>query len=189
MRIICLLFLIYCLLPGVAPCQGLEFYREDLRFEIRDGRFSVDGDYFFCNSGQDSVSRILLYPFPEDPTYGEAEGIKIKNLTTGDAIPFSKTKSGIYFPVNISPMKAIRHNIAYSQPITGNKAEYILLTTQQWGKPFERANYQLCVPEAMKIDSVSIQPDTVYINEGKRWYIWHRSDYMPRQNMIFYFSR
>ncbi len=39
--------------------QGLEFYREDITFEIKDGYFYVNGVYHLCNVGEKEIKKYI----------------------------------------------------------------------------------------------------------------------------------
>ena len=168
--------------------QNLEFYREDICFEIKDQYFYVDGVYYFCNVGKDSVKSLLFYPFPEDSTYGKVDSICITSLTDSSNAMLDVSQSGAQFVVRIKPYGSNKFNISYRQKIVGGKAEYILLTTRQWGKQFEQINYKLTLPDNIKIRSLSYLSDSSYTIIRKVVYLWHKENFMPDKNMLIEFS-
>jgi len=171
-------------------CYSLEFIREDLFFTIQDSFFCVDGIYYICSVTDKPVNNILYYPFPTDSLYGVVDSVLIYNLT--DSIPaeiIRRKENGVSFKVSLEPFRVGKYKIFYRQKLYGNKAEYILTTTKYWGKPLQVANFQLEIPENIKIDSLSYRPDSCYVYKGKRRYIWHRADFMPEKNFIILFDK
>ncbi len=137
----CFFIITFSLFLNQLHSQHLNFYREDISFTIKDNYFYVDGDYYFCNTGKDSLNQILFYPFPIDSLYGNTDSIKITDFKFNKNIDFSIEKTGVSFVVKLNPYGTIKYNIQYRQKLLGNKAEYILLTTKQWKKPIEQVNY------------------------------------------------
>jgi len=184
-----LLFLCIISFQGVKS-QSLEFFREDLIFEIKEGYFYVDGIYHFCNVSAEALETTLFYPFPKDSSYDRTDSISIENTNTQDPISFMKDKeNGIYFKLSISPYGIEKYRIKYRQKINGHQAEYILTSTQSWKKPFEIVNYQLIIPKNIKIESLSYEADSVSIKKWKDIYYWQKRDFMPDRNMLIMFSK
>ena len=61
--------------------QSLQFYEEALFFEINDGHFIVDGQYWFKNTGNRDIHQILFYPFPQDDNIGMVDSVIISDVT------------------------------------------------------------------------------------------------------------
>lgn len=170
--------------------QSLQFYREDLSFEIKNGYFYVDGIYNFCNNGDKGIQQVLFYPFPVDSLYGEVDSINAVDINSKSTnIIVNKTEKGLSFKVELRPYGTGKYKISYRQKLLKNKAEYILLTTQKWGRPFENAFYKLITPAQMKITSTSYSPDSTKQEGDKKIYFWTKKDFMPDKNMVFYFDR
>ncbi len=169
---------------GQIYTQNLEFYREDISFEIKDRHFYVDGIYYFCNVGNDSINSLLFYPFPIDSAYGEVDSIYITSMADSSNVILDVSQSGANFFVSMKPYGSNKFKISYRQKLSGGKAEYILLTTQQWGKPFEQVNYKLTLPEDSKLLSLSYSADSTYTIHHKVIYLWHKEKFMPDKNMI-----
>lgn len=178
------LFILFVLLLAIkhGTSQNLQFYREDITFEIKDDYFYVDGIYDFCNNGKTEINTSLFYPFPTDSLYAEADSI------ISDTIVL-KSPKGFFFNVKIKPYGVGKYRIQYRQKLLGDKAEYILLTTQKWGVPLERGIYRLIAPTNLKIISFSYPPDQSDEKNNKITYSWNKKDFMPDKNMEFHFSR
>ncbi len=175
-----LLFLL--LMTKQVSSQNLQFYREEINFEIKDNYLYVDGVYNFCNNGKTEINTSLFYPFPIDSLYAEPDSIFSDTIIL-------KSKTGFFFSVKIKGYGVGKYRIRYRQKLLGNKAEYILLTTQKWGVPLERGIYRLVVPQNLKITSFSYPPDEFDEKNNKITYSWNKKDFMPDKNMVFLFSR
>jgi len=184
-----ILFILF-LFPSFVFSQYLQFYREDITFEIKDGFFYACGIYHFCNNGDKEIQRVLFYPFPIDSLYGEVDTINATDLNAKSLnIIVNKTEKGFLFRVKLRPYGIGKYKISYRQRLLKNKAEYILLTTQKWGIPFESSAYRLVTPADMKVTSTSYIPDSVRQVNDKTIYYWSKKSFMPDKNMIFYFDR
>lgn len=185
-NIVISIFLLFCAIG--LDAQDLEFYREDINFEIRDGYFMVDGIYYFSNPGDKAVRKILMYPFPvNDSLYGEVDSVSIKEMKDSLINQIKGlNKNAALFSVNLAAYETTKYHIQYRQKLLKDQAEYILLTTQEWGKPFEQVSYTLSIPADLKI-SFSIPPDSIRNQSGKKLYLWDKKDFMPQQNMLFWF--
>ena len=75
-------FYIIIVVIGSSVAQDVEFFREDIKFEISDDYFIVEGDYYFCNVGERSINQILFYPFPQGKNYGEVDTISVVEIKT-----------------------------------------------------------------------------------------------------------
>ncbi|OFX27914.1 MAG: hypothetical protein A2033_01890 [Bacteroidetes bacterium GWA2_31_9] len=190
MRFLSLLIFIYVFFTSlIVHSQNLQFYREDLTFEIKDGFFYVDGIYNFCNKGDKEIKQILFYPFPKDSIYGNIDSIIAIDLNSKSInIISNKTEIGFYFKIELNSYGVGKYKISYRQKLLKNKAEYILLTTQKWDKPFDSANYKLITPAKMIMKSISYEPDSIKQINDNAIYFWYKKDFMPYQNMIFCFE-
>ncbi len=179
-----LFLLLLCYLPLFS--QNLEFYKEDLSFEVKNHTFYVKGIYYFANISDKPLSSAILYPFPIDKTeYGAVDSVSVIDVNTNKAVKCKIDSIGAYFYIYLDPYMSTKFQISYQQKILKNKCEYILLTTKTWGKPFEQANYQLTLTDA-SIASFSIPPDSSSISKNTSRYFWDKHNYMPNANMVYY---
>jgi hypothetical protein len=168
--------------------QGLQFYKEDLTFEIKNNYFYVDGIYHFCNNSNKEINQILFYPFPVDSLYGFVDTVFAADVKASSVnLITNKSMKGAFLKIRVEPYGIAKYRIYYRQKVEKHKAEYILITTQKWGKPFENVSYKLVVPEKFKLISMSYTSDSTKTEYGKKLYFWHKTDFMPDKNMVFYF--
>jgi hypothetical protein len=166
--------------------QNLSFYRENITMKIDGQDFYVSGTYYFRYDLTDT--KLLHYPFPTGEMYGNPDSIYLFDLTNNATIkPLEIDSSMLLFLVDFSSSPEVSIQISYKQPLRSDQAEYILETTQVWGKPFEEATYQLIVPSYITIQSFSITPSDSIMTGFDKVYTWEKYNYMPEQNMIFKF--
>ena len=169
--------------------QDLQFYKEDLHFELREGVFSVDGWYYFSNPSDQPIKTVLVYPFPvNDSLYSDATDIRILKIGNDSAsLLIDYTKTAATFLVEIPPYESVKYRIHYLQGVKQGQAQYILTTTLAWGRPLETANYTLTVPGDVQIKWFSIPPDQQEKINSTNVYYWERKDFIPATDMIFRF--
>lgn len=188
-NIVVLLFISYLFSLRSSYSQGLEFYKEDLTFEIKENIFIVKGKYYFCNTSDKAISQMLFYPFPVDSNlYGKIDTLNVHDEE--NPIPIIKQNAtGAYFPVSILPYTAKNYIIQYQQELLGTQAEYILVSTQKWKKPLESANFTLTLPTNNTLDSLSYEVDSVHTLDHAKVYYWSRKEFMPDRNIVIIFAK
>ncbi|MHC1708498.1 MAG: hypothetical protein AB9842_13390 [Bacteroidales bacterium] len=187
---VCLVLWLFCI-----PCcltlkaQEVHFYREDIHFRLSEKHITVEGYYYFYNTLSDTGNLMLFYPFPLSRLYGKVDSIEVVSLPELKEVPYAVTKEGIAFPVTVNPYYAKKYKVKYRQKLLSNKAEYILLTTQQWRRPLEQANYSLMVSPEIFIDSMNYKTDTAYVLNNVKNYSWHKKGFVPDRDIEFYFKK
>jgi hypothetical protein len=185
-RILLLLALTCCDLCGFS--QKFSFFKESITMKIEGDAFYVTGIYWL--RGEPGQSKLLMYPYPMDPSFGKVDSIYIYNMTSGlHIVPAMTRENGTWFSVSFGSDREIELQISYKQMLYGNRAQYILRSTKEWKKPLELANYQLIVPATYRITGFSIPPqDTALINNETLYY-WEKTNFLPREDMIFGFVK
>jgi hypothetical protein len=163
------------------PAQGLQFYREDIVFSLRNNSMETNAVYQFCNVGEKDITTPLFYPFPGN-TMELIDSIVVKNDKTGDVIAFRSAKSGISFEISVKSYSQASYCVFFRQKLVEKNFIYILKSTETWQRALEFANFELQVPVDIKVDSLSYQPDTSYINNDLQYYIWKKKDFMPEKD-------
>lgn len=165
--------------------QSLQFYEEALFFEIRDGCFEVDGQYYFKNSGSREIHQILFYPFPRDEMPGKIDSVFITDVRGSEEdLIINQTEKGVSFRLSIEAGKEKTYRIYYRQRTPNRKAKYILTTTAQWGQPLKKAFYQLKVPSDISITYFSYPPDKEEKQGNYQIYYWYMESFMPDKDFI-----
>ncbi len=174
------------LLIGGLSSQQLSFYKENVTMKIGERHFYVSGNYYLKSDS--AAKRLLMYPFPVDPAYGEVDSVYVFDLTAGETIAFDRNEDKmIVFPVHFLKGTELLLQVSYRQRLHQNRAEYILETTKTWRKPLVQADFQLIVPSSKKITHFSYPPDDSISGQQEKVYFWTKTNFMPVQNMIFEF--
>lgn len=183
------ILVIFILIGSALLWSGdLQFFREDLRFTLTDSSFSVDGDYYFRNNSNKDLERILFYPFPQDSLYGEASEAFAFSQDSLDVLT-KISAEGSFFKVSLAGGEETYVRVGYTHQLLADKAEYILLTTRNWGVPFEVVNYSLQFPKELKIIDFSLLPDDLTEDDNNYYLSWYKEDFMPETNFIVKFNK
>lgn len=182
-----ILMLILIVLPFIPKAQKISFFREELDFKLTENTFEVDGLYFFRNPAGDTIHQALYYPFPDSEKYGEILNINVTK--SGDTLPIAvrQSRNGAIFTITVPANGEAVYRIRYQQKTVGDEAKYIITTTQNWSKPFEAAAYTLTFPGNIRIDNISILPDSIGRSNEETVYFWRRKNFMPVTDFIFKF--
>jgi hypothetical protein len=182
-----LIFFILLVFTSFFYAQRADFFKEDITFRLVNNYFGVEGYYWFTNHSGKQVNSNIFYPFPS--ISGKSiDSIYVFNITAGRQTYFiNEDNNGISFNLSLAPLDTVIFQIGYRQKLNGDSAVYILKTTQGWNKPLESAEYKLIAPSTLNIRKFTCQPDTVYKIESYKIYYWKKKDFMPENDMMFYF--
>jgi hypothetical protein len=170
-----------------SKAQNTSFFKEHIIFKIDSGYFYVNGEYYLKNVDSSTNRIVLFYPFPTDTIYSTVDSLLLFNSNRNLEITNYKTvKTGIIFNLETDSLTLLC--ISYRQQLKGNKARYILTTTQQWGKPLEEVTYELIVPADLTITSFSYPPDDQQKIDNKVIYYWSKENFWPMKDMVFTFK-
>ena len=175
-------------LPIMMFGQKISFFKEELDFKLTKDIFEVDGLYYFRNLTDRELKQMLFYPFPDVKKYGEIVYISVTPENDTASLLATQSPKGSMFKLIIPPKGEVAYRIKYGQKLISSEAMYIITTTQRWAKPFEKAIYTFNFPENIKLDSISIPPDSIAVSAGNTFYYWMREDFMPEVDFIFHFS-
>lgn len=184
--IIFLFLLLYPFSPIIG--QDISFYREDITFELTGNFFKINGNYFFRNQNPDPIKTRLIYPFPTDSIYGNADSVFAFDIIQNRDNLKQVTQNAAGIELLIHPFDTTVINIEYRQELKSNKAEYILTTTKGWKKAFEEVHYKLISDTNIVVHSFSYQPDTSLIVDDKLIYLWERKNFMPDKDFSITFD-
>jgi len=176
----------------ISCCEGvsqhIEFYKEDLKFSIDNECFKVRGTYFFRNLTSDTVSKFLIYPFPDEKVYGKIDSVRVINRD--DVTETNKLKGintrGAYFAIKILPNGIGDYEISYRQHIYEGKMKYILTSMNAWHNNLEEADFELTYPANVCIDSINFLPDQLEIINDMVVWKWKKKDFMPQKDIEIY---
>lgn len=181
--------ILICLISISVISQSIQFYKEDIKFEIKNNHFIVDGNYFFCNNDNTKAEKLIFFPAPPEKDYGIIDSISVYNLTKDTLCRIlNKTSKGFYFRITLEPYGVAEYRVFYIHKLISAKAEYILESTRSWNKPLENAAYKLIISGGLELVSSSYEPDSVVSSSGCNTYHWQKKDFMPDKNFTFSFQ-
>lgn len=185
MKIITFLFI--CFSNVIA--QSVDFYREDITFRLSDTKFQVDGIYYFYNNTDQKQKNLIYFPVKPICANNKIDSIQVINLSKMKVVSISqKTANGFIFVLEANAQDSTLYQIKYQQDICSDSAIYILKSTQKWGKPLVAGQYKLIVPNSIKINHSSYEPDKKYYFNDFYVYAWQERDFYPNRDMIFKFT-
>lgn len=171
-----------------AISQDLQFYREDIVFQIQEDAVITEADYYFCNVGDKDIRTILFYPFPEQ-TMDLVDSLVVLNLGPKEIIPYREGKSGVFFEIFVKAYGQSAYRVYFRQKENEGHFKYILNSTASWGRSLEFAGYELQMPSSFILDSLNYPPDTSFIQNDIQHFIWKKADFMPDKDFeVFYFD-
>jgi hypothetical protein len=168
--------------------QPIDFFKESLTFRLDHDTFELDGLYYFRNNTDVPLEQALFYPFPDVEEYGEISLITIARQDDDTNLIYSERTDGVIFKISLQPKEEAAFHIRYIQQLKSNRARYIIVSTQAWGKPFETASYRLEFPDYITITSASIEPDTHVRSKNLHAWTWERENFMPEVDFVFEFE-
>jgi hypothetical protein len=149
----------------------------------------VDANYWFANQSDKNCEKIIYYPFGNSTEKEQVDSVEVYNISQ-NIVPrvINHNNNGFSFLLGIAARDTAVYHIKYIQKITSDSVKYILISTRQWNKALDNAEYKLIVDKKIKLTRFSYKPDKEYDIEGKKIYYWKRNDFMPASDMVFHFK-
>ncbi len=147
--------------------QDLQFYREEILFRLDGEKIQTEAVYYFCNIGPEKIRVRLFYPFPGDDLEF-VDSLIIADGRTEMPVTYERSGRGIFFEVSLDPYGQAAYRVYFRQSLQDDHYRYILTSTYAWGRPFESALYRLYVPAGFNVDSLSMVPDSIYLQGDHR---------------------
>jgi hypothetical protein len=183
------IFLLLFLFNSSVYSQGLSFFKEDITFTLDRKYFIVDGFYWFANQSDMRCENVIYYPFGNSSEKEKVDSIEVYNISQ-NTIPkiINRDIKGFTFLLDIAGRDTEVYHIKYFQKVASDSVKYILISTKQWNKALDHAEYKLIVDKQIEFTSCSYKPDRVYDINNSKIYYWARSNFMPTSDMIFHFK-
>jgi len=176
--------------PGFRlPAQTVEFAGESINVRIHDSTCELEGVYTFRNSGPSPADRAIFYPLLRTGDLPYPDSVAVMDDVTGDRMHFEPAREGILFHLEVRPERPRRIRIWYRQQTPARRFEYILTTTRSWGKPLDRAEFHIQIPESLRLLSCSPPCDTR--EQVDRVTVYHvlKRNFMPVSNLAITWKR
>ncbi len=166
--------------PDPVRCE-IVFAREHIKVFVKTAGIRVEGSYTFANPDTTPLQQWLFYPVPVDSLHRAAEGIEIRS--SGTEVPFHAKANGLYFCVSLPERGSVVVDVCYEQTCLDSSACYILTSTARWDAPLEHASFEVHVPDAIHLEWMAYDAETVTASNGSTIYRFGRDDFMPEKDL------
>lgn len=184
-----LVILVVVLSSQHSAAQSIQFAREEIAVNVGGSSCWLDADYYFANHGSMAAGWSIYYPLINTDTLPFPDSIMVADASTGGALAFEKSANGVLFFLNIPPEGTRKIRVRYHQQTPAERFEYILTTTKAWGRPLERADFHIMVPDSLQLTSCSPAFDVKDKIEHATVYAISRYDFMPASNLVVQWKR
>jgi hypothetical protein len=176
--------LILCLLPlpflcGLYPI--VDFTEERIDVHVYRHEIVVDGFYLYRNRLPFPVHQGLSIPFPVDERHPPPRKLRVRLLNAGQ-----KEIGPLQFlgeqriTLRLDANGSCVVHVQYRQQAPDGDARYILLTTRQWRKPLEKADYR------MYTHGVEIVSSNYELTRNRQGYLeFKRENFLPGEDWFF----
>jgi hypothetical protein len=169
--------------------SAAQFVREEISIRVHGSYCTLDGRYEFRNTQNDAALWPIFYPLLNNAAIPLADSIHIRDAVTEDLLPFEDGVNGVSFALTMPPRASKAIRISYRQRTPEKTMEYILTSTQKWGKPLEQATFRVVVPDSLRLTHISIPYDSLMKRGHDVEYLIHKKAFMPRSNLIIKWER
>lgn len=186
------------LVPGRRPVVAAaaapptpRFVSERVELTLRPGQLCVTGDYVFaCRGAVEDFP--IFYPFPVDRQFGVAK-LRSSRISCDGAAEESLgvvcEAAGCHFLLPAAGHDTCRVQFVYRQPLSGSRATYILTSTRAWGRPLDRAEFEITAPFQMAKQLRVNYPFTHVGRVGETLvYRLVRHQFLPDRDLIIEFK-
>lgn len=179
----------YCFLMAVQSFAGITFKKENITVSIiACDTLEVQGIYFFENRDSSSATMMIHYPFPVDDSWQYPHLISVENLSERKPVDFITKRDGVNWYLSLPPLSVDSTKVIYRQRVFRLRGRYILTTTQDWGKPLEKAAFKVVVPENSTLTYWSFQSDSVSVKNGQVIYQAWKENFYPEEDLMLEWS-
>jgi hypothetical protein len=167
-----------------ALAQSPIFLGEDLLFYVSDSLCVLRGEYHFMNPSEKALRTRLFYPFPVSKQLPFPDMIEFLSMDTGTHLPIMGAEKGVSFVLPMDAVSETSIHVEYWQTAEHNFFKYILTSTRNWGRSLEWANYEIHVPEHLKLEYCSLDIDTSWVEIEEKVYLISREKFLPVNDLI-----
>ncbi len=148
--------------PEARPESGgfqLRFLSEVVRIAVALDSVTVEGTYRLLSRAGEGRLAPILYPYPLDDRMGKARTVSLECRVPGkpwQPLGFRELPGGGGAAWSL-PLLAdtLEVRTLYRQGLHADYARYIVTTTQSWGRPLERARFEILLPRGAEAEFFS----------------------------------
>jgi hypothetical protein len=162
----------------------LSFLKEDITFTIcAPDTIEILGIYWFSNTGDESVTTTIFYPFPLDSNAAFPHYIDVKRYDSRKAIAYRQLTNGIEWRQTVPARGLDSVLVVYRQKVKKGIGQYIVSTTKLWDKPLQKADFKVRVPPNTLMTFWTFQTDSMCTNNDTLIYYSQFKSFMPDEEM------
>ena len=165
------------------PAQNIQFQGEKVEIKVDGDQVQVTGTYYLYNPVSFPISRTLYYPFVVNQQLHYPDSIHVSTSTVDHSLLFRPDANGIFLSIPFLPEQSIILTVFYSQKTLANQFEYILITTKEWNRSLQFANYIIQIPRDKEVTYLSLDYQEKKYQDNYQIYYISRSDFMPSENL------
>lgn len=160
------------------------FIREHITVSVSGTLCTLDADYYFKNSSARPASCSIFYPLINRKDLPYPDSILVLTDSIDAPTRLEKASEGILFYLSLRGKETRNVHVRYRQKTPAQKFEYILTSTKAWGKPLELAEFQIVVPDSLRLVSCTPAFDAKQKSEHEAVYLITRHDFLPASNLV-----
>jgi hypothetical protein len=172
-----------------ASAQTTQFVREKITVRVHGTYCTLDASYYFRNHGASVAQCPIFYPLLNTKTLPFPDSLFAAEDTSTTPLALNRTKDGVSFSIRIPPDETKCVRVWYRQRTPVKRFEYILTTTQLWGKPLELAEFIIIVPDSLQLTFKSIPVDKIVKHGSETEYHSVQRNFMPTANLVIEWKR
>lgn len=172
---------------GTSGAPPVRFISEVVRMVIGVDSLTVGGTYqLLCPAGA-GRSAPLLYPYPSDDMMGGARTMSLAcRAPEGPwrSLAFQEVQGelGAVWTIPLDMADTLEIRTVYRQALDTSYARYIVTTTRSWGRPLERARFEILLPRGAVPESFSF-PFALGDCRGRPCYVYETTRFMPDRDV------
>lgn len=129
----------------------LSFDSELIKLTIEADSLRVDGLYYMSCRGEGERVTVLTYPYPQDDRLGGSRTVSFEHRIGQGSWQDGQWQElddqrGALWKVPVVPDSTVTIRTTYRQALCEDYARYIVTSTAAWGRPLQRAAFEIRLP-------------------------------------------
>ncbi|MBN1609418.1 MAG: hypothetical protein JW940_22500 [Polyangiaceae bacterium] len=167
--------------PG-AVRDNAEFAAELVELGVFPKRLEVHGTYYVVNPTSASVAFTIGFPIAVAPDRPPPQAVMVDGREVPVA-PESPKRVSASFVISIPPLSVRSFDVAYTQPHSGRRAEYIVTSALSWKRPLRRAVFRITAAAQLGPVRASYPAKAVRDDQGRSVLTIVRQPFVPDREM------
>jgi hypothetical protein len=186
MRVYFLLLIGITIMTAAAPLSHAGdakvcFCREEISIEIEADAIVFESLYCFENRGSEACEQKMHYEFPVDSVHFYPDTISVAYGFMD--LEYETTETGIAFTVGMPGQSCASIRMHYCQTCLDPSFCYTPRTISGWSEPIEEADFEIRIPAALELTSISYKMHEVTEEEGVQVHRFICRDCLPSEDL------